>query len=277
MGVGAALMEALAVDARYGYFVNHDLGGYEVPVHGDIPHQEVIFLDYPDAKSSLADVASSQPSPAPKPSPNELNANSQSQISNANSNANSSDEESGDENDESGNADSSQPEQTEAHGRVAMTPEIDAGFAQLARERIARNWFRFYVWLPIARAETLWFDTHSQYWPFDGELLPLDDLDHATYQHIWLPLFCVLTAAYSLLGVFGGWLLWASQTFAARRWLLLTALIIFLRLAFFSFLENPEPRYTVEFFPFLSVFAGVAITQITAVLRRPRINADSRG
>lgn len=52
MGVGAALMEALAVDTRYGYFVNHDLGGYEVPVHGDIPHQDVIFLDHPDAASS---------------------------------------------------------------------------------------------------------------------------------------------------------------------------------------------------------------------------------
>src|SRR5262245_66150231 len=52
MGVGAALMEALAIDKRYGLFVNHDLGGYEVPVHGDIPHQDVIFLDYPDDKSS---------------------------------------------------------------------------------------------------------------------------------------------------------------------------------------------------------------------------------
>ncbi|WP_262272175.1 aldehyde oxidoreductase molybdenum-binding subunit PaoC [Microvirga yunnanensis] len=52
MGVGGALMEALAVDSRYGLFINHDLGGYEVPVHADIPHQEVIFLDYPDSVSS---------------------------------------------------------------------------------------------------------------------------------------------------------------------------------------------------------------------------------
>src|SRR5256884_4140782 len=29
MGVGAALMEELAVDKRFGYFVNHDLAGYE--------------------------------------------------------------------------------------------------------------------------------------------------------------------------------------------------------------------------------------------------------
>ena len=52
MGVGAALMEELAVDTRFGFFVNHDLASYEVPVHADIPHQEVIFLDHPDDKSS---------------------------------------------------------------------------------------------------------------------------------------------------------------------------------------------------------------------------------
>src|SRR5438105_4392627 len=52
MGVGAALMEALAVDKRLGFFVNHDLAGYEVPVHADIPHQEVIFLDETDPLSS---------------------------------------------------------------------------------------------------------------------------------------------------------------------------------------------------------------------------------
>ena len=52
MGVGAALMEELAVDKRYGFFVNHDLATYEVPVHADIPHQEVIFLDETDPISS---------------------------------------------------------------------------------------------------------------------------------------------------------------------------------------------------------------------------------
>ena len=52
MGVGAALMEELAVDKRFGFFVNHDLASYEVPVHADIPHQDVIFLDGLDDKSS---------------------------------------------------------------------------------------------------------------------------------------------------------------------------------------------------------------------------------
>lgn len=48
MGAGAALTEELVVDRRYGFFVNHDLALYEVPVHADIPHQEVIFLDEVD-------------------------------------------------------------------------------------------------------------------------------------------------------------------------------------------------------------------------------------
>ena len=52
MGVGAALMEELAVDKRFGFFVNHDLASYEVPVHADIPHQEVIFLPETDPISS---------------------------------------------------------------------------------------------------------------------------------------------------------------------------------------------------------------------------------
>jgi len=52
MGVGAALTEELAVDKRFGFFVNHDLATYEVPVHADIPEQEVVFLDHPDDKAS---------------------------------------------------------------------------------------------------------------------------------------------------------------------------------------------------------------------------------
>ena len=52
MGVGSALMEELAVDTRFGFFVNHDLASYEVPVHADIPHQDVIFLDEADDKAN---------------------------------------------------------------------------------------------------------------------------------------------------------------------------------------------------------------------------------
>ena len=247
--------------------------------------------NHPDGSQTVSSASQQpQPSPTPQGSPAQTLPNSarstatpNSTQKNSNANANSNAEDTGDENDqndnssadESDNGDSDKSEQVpEPHGPVAMTPEIDAGFAQIARERIARHPFRYYVWLPVARAETMWFDTHSQYWPFEGELLPFEDLDYTHYQHIWLPLFGGLTGVYTLLGGLGGWLLWRSRRFAARRWLLLALLIIFLRLAFFATLENPEPRYVVEFFPFLSILGGIAIVHITYALKKPQMHTD---
>jgi hypothetical protein len=249
--------------------------------------------NHPDGSQTANSTPQPQPSPTPQPSPKQTPPNSarstgkptpNSTQKNSNANANTNPEDTGDENDqndnrttdESDNGDSDKAEQVqpEPHGPVEMTPEIDAGFAQIARERIARHPFRYYVWLPVARAETMWFDTHSQYWPFEGDLLPFEDLDYAGLQHIWLPLFAGLTGLYTLLGALGGWLLWRSRKFAARRWLLLVLLIIFLRLAFFATLENPEPRYVVEFFPFLSILGGIAITHVTRALRKPQTHTD---
>jgi 4-amino-4-deoxy-L-arabinose transferase-like glycosyltransferase len=163
----------------------------------------------------------------------------------------------------------SQPEEV----NVEMTAEIDAGFAQLGRERVAHSRFRYYVALPLRRAVTLWFDTHSQYYPFNGELLPLEDLDYDIHQQYWLPLFAGLTWIYSLLGVIGGWLLWRSRDRNARRWLLLAVLLIFLRLGFFATLENPEPRYTVELFPFLMILAGAGAAMIKASAKATETDA----
>jgi hypothetical protein len=157
--------------------------------------------------------------------------------------------------------DEEQPEQTEQpdEANVEMTPAIDAGFAQIGQERVAHSRFRYYVVLPLRRAVTLWFDTHSQYYPFNGELLPLDDLDYDIHQQYWLPLFTALTWIYTLLGVIGGLVLWRSRDPSSRRWLLLAVLLMFLRLGFFATLENPEPRYTVELFPFLIMLAGAGV------------------
>jgi xanthine dehydrogenase YagR molybdenum-binding subunit len=51
-GVGSALHEQAVVDLRYGSFVNHDLAGYHVPVHADIPAIEAIMLPGFDDKSN---------------------------------------------------------------------------------------------------------------------------------------------------------------------------------------------------------------------------------
>jgi hypothetical protein len=260
----------------------------------------------PGSKAPNADQAQSKsqpsPSPTPQPSPSVTPSKSKSMPAthrpsgqssknsnakpSANANASPDEEDNSDESDqndnssdqgdESDNGDSEQADQTEEHGPVEMTPDIDAGFAQLARERVARHRFNFYIGLPLKRAHTMWFDTHSQYWPFEGDLLPLEDLDYEHHQQYWLPLFAVLTAIYTLLGLAGGWLLWDSKKFAARRWLLLTALAILLRLILFSSMENPEPRYLVEFFPLLATLGGIAIARVPRLLNKQQMNTDSR-
>jgi hypothetical protein len=153
---------------------------------------------------------------------------------------------------------------------VEMTPEIDAGFAKIAQERIARHPFRYYALLPLKRARSLWVDTHSQYYPFEGELLPLADLDYDIHQQYWLPLFAGLTFVYTLLGIAGGWFLWQTRDFIARQWMLLATLMIFLRLGFFATLENPEPRYVVEIFPFLTILGGIVVGRIGTLLKNSK-------
>ncbi|HEY4423490.1 MAG TPA: glycosyltransferase family 39 protein [Pyrinomonadaceae bacterium] len=169
------------------------------------------------------------------------------------------DDSSGDEGDEQEEEPEPEEHPEPADANVEMTPDIDAGFAQIGQERVAHSRLRYYVVLPLKRAMTLWFDTHSQYYPFNGELLPLEDLDHDIHQQYWLPLFAGLTGIYTLLGVIGGWLLWRSGD---RKWLLLAALMIFLRLGFFATLENPEPRYTVELFPFLIILGAAGLATV---------------
>jgi xanthine dehydrogenase YagR molybdenum-binding subunit len=51
-GVGAALTEGMTLDSRFGFFVNHDLAEYHVPVHADVPDVEAIFLPELDTKAN---------------------------------------------------------------------------------------------------------------------------------------------------------------------------------------------------------------------------------
>lgn len=174
----------------------------------------------------------------------------------------------GDQGDASDQGDENASTDQAADQMVEMTPEIDEGFAQIARERIAHHPVRYYLLLPVKRAFGLWFDTHSQYYPFEGDLLPLNDLDYDIHQQFWLPLFAALTFLYTLFGITGGWFLWATRSFIARQWLLLAGLMILLRLAFFSTLENPEPRYVVEIFPFLSILGGIALARLGRSMKK---------
>jgi hypothetical protein len=211
-----------------------------------------LFARYNNPSSTAAPQAEPKQARAPGPS-----AEAQPPVSGGTAEAGA-DEESPDE---SGLHNEEEPDTSEeANQAVEMTPDIDAGFAELARERIARHPLRYYLIVPLKRAASLWFDTHSQYYPFQGELLPLSALDSDIHQQYWLPLFMFLTLLYTALGLAGAWLMWLDKR--SRGWLLLLALLIIPRLAFLTSMENPEPRYVVEFFAFVIAAGSIAFTDL---------------
>jgi hypothetical protein len=153
---------------------------------------------------------------------------------------------------------------------VKMTPSIDSGFAAIAAERIARAPLRHYILLPARRAVALWFDTHSLYYPFAGEL---SGTKRESGGRVWLPIFMALTWIYTLLGVGGVEILRRSRR--TRRWLLLALMLTLPRLAFLSMLENPEPRYVVEYFPLVAALGGIAIAGVGGDGRSPDGERDA--
>ena len=156
-----------------------------------------------------------------------------------------------------------------------LTPEIDAGFAQIANERIARRPFRYYVLLPLRRAHALWFNTHSDFYPFVGNALPLNNPENNRAENFWLPIFAVLVGIYRCLGVGGLILLAMNGGFEERSWVLLVALIFITRLTLFSMAVSVEPRYVVEFFPFLAVTGGIAIMNFKDFFKRSKPSEDT--
>jgi len=132
---------------------------------------------------------------------------------------------------------------------LMLTPEEDAEFSQLARERTARHSLRTYLWLPAARAVTIWFTPRIELLPISGHVFPLAQMreDDPADQEV-TSLFFALNLFYVGLGVWGAARLWRSNP-EARVAVAFLALFIVLRTAFLTTLETPEPRYVLVCFP----------------------------
>ena len=231
------------------------------PIHVEqIPNSAFDSQDERERVARLLDRYNNADSQSQSPSPSETDVKKSEVPAGADSVVDppDKDEDSGDEADSKDETESDEPNQQEQVA-VEMTPDIDAGFAEIASERIARRPLRYYLTMPLRRAASLWFDTHSQYYPFSGELFPLSSLDREAHQQYWLPAFMILTLAYTFLGVAGVVLMWMDK--GSRRWVLLLALLIIPRFAFLAGMENPEPRYVVEFFALVIAVAGLAIVE----------------
>jgi len=137
------------------------------------------------------------------------------------------------------------------NNELTLTLDEDAAFAKLARERTARDPLRTYLWLPAARAVTLWFTPRIELLPFSGTVFPLAQAweDDPIDQSVTVGLF-LLNIAYVALALWGAARLWRRAR-SARAAIALLLVFILVRTAFLTTLETPEPRYVLVCFPAL--------------------------
>ncbi|HTA57402.1 MAG TPA: hypothetical protein VK805_04580 [Candidatus Baltobacteraceae bacterium] len=146
---------------------------------------------------------------------------------------------------------------------LTLTPEEDAAFAQLARERTARHPLRTHLWIPLRRAVRIWFTPRIELLPVAGHVFPLramhqfDPVD----QRITILLF-FLNILYLALALWGALRLRLSP--AGRAVLAFFFLYILVRTAFLTTLETPEPRYVLVCFPALLALAAQAFLPRTS-------------
>jgi hypothetical protein len=149
---------------------------------------------------------------------------------------------------------------------LTLTPDEDAVFAQLARERTARHPLRTYLTIPLRRAARIWFTPRIELVPVSGNVFPLRYMhqEDAVDQRVTILLF-FLNIFYIALALWGAFRFRCSP--AARAVLFLLLLYILLRTAFLTTLETPEPRYVLVCFP--------ALIALAAQLFLPRTPADT--
>jgi hypothetical protein len=128
-----------------------------------------------------------------------------------------------------------------------VTPELDARFAALAAERVRHSPFRYYVVLPLMRIADMWLRPRTETLPSDTRWWQFDDDPQWLTLTVSLGIVNLLYVGAAFAGLLRG-------RFAPHVGLLLTFVI--LRSLFLGTLENPEPRYTLECYPLLIVFAA---------------------
>jgi hypothetical protein len=139
---------------------------------------------------------------------------------------------------------------------VTLSPEEDAAFGRVARERTGRHPLRTYLWIPIARAFVIWFTPRIELLPYSGDVFPLADAweNDRIDQSVTVGFF-LLNVLYIGLAAWGALRLW-GQNAALRLAVAFLVGYMVLRTAFLTTLETPEPRYVLECFPAILALAG---------------------
>jgi Dolichyl-phosphate-mannose-protein mannosyltransferase len=129
-----------------------------------------------------------------------------------------------------------------------ITPELDARFQTIAADRIRAHPLRYYIVLPVLRVADMWLRPRTELLPTDPRWWEFHD---DTKQSVIAVAFGLLNLAYIAAA-----LLASLRRPTGIRWAGLLVAFVLLRSAFLGTLENPEPRYTLECYPVVILFAA---------------------
>jgi hypothetical protein len=146
----------------------------------------------------------------------------------------------------------------EEYNRTAKAnAALDARFEELAQERVKNDPLRYYLALPVARVVDMVFRPRVEM--FEIELEWWRWRDHPK-QTIFAGAYAALNLGYFVLAGVGLWR-WRRHGWDGNKGLAFSMIgFIVLRTLLLLTLDNSEPRYTLEFFPVLMVWAGAVFS-----------------
>ncbi len=132
-----------------------------------------------------------------------------------------------------------------------LTPQLDGGFAELARERTARHPLRTYLLVPLARIPAMWLSSRLELLPYSGVLTPLRQAwEDDPYDFSTTVLLGAANVFYIVIGLLG-----IART-AWRPGAVILAVYLLLRTVLITQMPGPEPRYVVVCFPLLAALGA---------------------
>ena len=152
----------------------------------------------------------------------------------------------------------------EYNDSLTISPQEDAQFAEIARERTATHPLRTILTVPFKRVFSLWFTPRIELLPFSGQLWPIraawreDPVDFSVT--VGFGALAIVLAAAGIAGA------WRARSSPVMPFLVAFCLV---RTIFFLHYETPEPRYVLECFP--------AVIALAAQLFSPRDRFTAAG
>lgn len=129
-----------------------------------------------------------------------------------------------------------------------LSSESDARFAALAAERIRAHPLRYYIVLPVLRVADMWLRPRTELFAADPRWWQFNDERRESALAVGFGVLNLVYVAAALLAITRGQPL--------LRYLGLMGGFLLLRSVFLGTIENPEPRYTLECYPVLLVWAS---------------------